>query len=75
MQNKNAGVRDLADDAGFLKELFAGFAAGNFLRKYLDGDDAADVGVVRADDAAEGAGAYGVENFVTADFHDLPSWK
>lgn len=69
MQHENAGMRDLADDAGFLKEFFAGFAGSDFLGEDFDGDDAADVRVVRTDDAAEGACADCVEDFVTTDFH------
>jgi len=72
VKGENAGMRDLADDARFLEEFFAGFAAGDFRGENLDGDDAADERIVRADDFAEGASADGVENFVTANFHGGP---
>ena len=69
MQREDAGMIDLADDASFLKEFFARFAFGDFSRENLNGDDTADVGIVRTDDAAKGASADGVENFVATNFH------
>ena len=68
-------MRNLADNTRFLEEFFARFTAGNFLGKNLDSHNAADERIVRADNAAEGASANGVENFVTANFHGGPFQK
>lgn len=65
---------DLADDACFLKEFFARFAFRDFSRENLNGDDTADVGIVRTNDAAKGAGANCVENFVATNFHVRPTF-
>src|SRR5882762_1070854 len=75
VQGENARVRDLTDDACFLEKFLAGFAACDFRGEDFDGDNAADEGIVRADDAAEGASAHGIENFVTANFHGGPFRK
>ena len=75
MQGENAGMRDLSDDARFLEKLLAGFASGDFRGENLDGDDASDERIMRANDAAEGASADGVEDFVTANFHGGPFQK
>jgi hypothetical protein len=75
MQRKDAGVIDLANDACFLKEFFAGFAFGDFGRENLDGDDSTDVGIVRTDYPAEGSGADCVENFVATNFHVRPTFR
>jgi len=72
MQGENAGVRDLSNDARFLKKLLAGFAARDFGGENLNRDDAPDERIVRANNAAKGASADSVENFVTANFHGGP---
>src|SRR5260221_12148974 len=69
MQGENAGMRDLSDDARFLEKLLAGFASRDFRGEDFYGDDAPDERVMCANDAAEGASADGVEDFVTANFH------
>ena len=72
VQGEDARMRDLSDDARFLKKFLARFAARDFRGENFDGDDAADERIVRANDAAEGARANGIENFVTANFHGGP---
>jgi hypothetical protein len=70
VQRKDCRMGDLAEYPRFLKEAIARGATRYFGREELDGDDAANVGVMRAYDAAKGAGADSIENFVTADFHE-----
>ena len=75
MQSENTRVRDLSDDARFLEKFFAGFAFRDFRGEDFKCDDAPDERVMRANDAAEGASADGVEDFVTANFHGGPFQK
>src|SRR5262249_53241637 len=69
MQRQNARVGDLPNDSCFLKEAVASGAACDLGGEDLDGDNAADEGVMRAHDAAKGASANSVENFVASDLH------
>src|SRR5258708_13108156 len=66
---------ELADDARFLNEALACFAGGQFLWEKLDGDEAADQGIVGARHAAMGPGADNFENFVASDLHEVRSLR
>ena len=73
MQGDYGGMADLTDDAGFTEKTLACFALRQAGRKELDSHMAADQRVEAAGDSAIRAGADGVLNLVTPNFHRHPS--
>ncbi len=59
----------MADDARFLDEALARGAACQFLGEQLDGDQAADHGVVGASYTSMSAAADNFQDFVASDLH------
>jgi hypothetical protein len=57
-------VGELADDAGFAKEVIAGVTAGQLRGEELDGYGTVNEGIISPNDAAVRAGAEGFENLI-----------
>jgi hypothetical protein len=71
MKRDHRGMGDLANDARLLHKAIAGFAAGEFGREKLDGDNARDQRVEGAGHSAVRADADDLQNFVAADLSQL----